>query len=209
VLVPRNNGGGLFDPSIRLMLRVLGFEVIEADDLDQFAVPGGRIVAVPFLGEHGDLNIRSKSAWYVELHGRKFFFGADSSNLETRLYERLGELYRDFDLFAVGMECVGAPYTWLYGALTTRTISKNVKDSRRLNGCDFVRALPMVDAFRPKRVFVYALGREPWYKYFTGIDYHDDSKQLIESGKLVEACRSRGLEAQCMYGKHALELELS
>jgi L-ascorbate metabolism protein UlaG (beta-lactamase superfamily) len=207
VFVPRNNGGGLFDPSIKLMLRALNFEVVEAEDLDEFPVPGGRIVAVPFLGEHGDLNIRSKAAWYIELAGRKFFFGADSSNLESRLYERLSRRFRDLDVFAVGMECVGAPYTWLYGALTTRTVSKNIKDSRRLNGCDFQRALPMIELFNPRRVFVYALGREPWYRYFTGIDYHDDSKQLVESGKLVQACGARGIEAECLYGKRTLELE--
>jgi hypothetical protein len=105
----------------------------------------------------------------------------------------------------VGMECVGAPYTWLYGALTTRTVSKNIKNSRRLNGSDFERAFPMVLAFNPKRVFVYALGREPWYKYFCGLEYDDDSKQIVESGKMLQACRNRGIDAECMYGKKTIE----
>ncbi|MBL8299383.1 MAG: MBL fold metallo-hydrolase [Rhodanobacteraceae bacterium] len=209
IVAPKNNGGGLFDPSIKLMLRALGFDVIEAEDLDQIAIPGGKIVAMPFLGEHGDLNIRSKAAWYIELHGRKFFFGADSSNLEHRLYEKLSNLYADFDILAVGMECVGAPYTWLYGALTTKPVSKAVKNSRRLNGSDFARALPMSLAFKPKRVFVYALGREPWYRYFTGLEYHDDSRQIVESNKMVEACRERGIEAECMYGKKSVQFDLA
>jgi hypothetical protein len=109
--------------------------------------------------------------------------------------------YKDFDVFAVGMECVGAPYTWLYGALTTRTVSKNIKNSRRLNGSDFERAFPMVKTFNPSQVFIYALGREPWYKYITGIDYHDDSKQIIESNKMIAACQEIGVAAECMYGK--------
>jgi L-ascorbate metabolism protein UlaG (beta-lactamase superfamily) len=209
VVVPKNNGGGLFDPSIKLMLKVLDFEVVEAEDLDEFAIPDGRIVAMPFLGEHGDLHIRSKSAWYVELLGRKFFFGADSSNLEGKLYEKLGAIYRDFDVLAIGMECVGAPYTWLYGALTTRTVGKNVKDSRRLNGCDFNGAFPLVRAFNPKRVFIYALGREPWYKYFTGLEYNDDSRQIVESNKMVKACLEAQIEAECMYGKKSIEFAIA
>lgn len=209
VLAPKNNGGGLFDPSIKLMLKALNFDVLEAEDLDEFPVPGGKIVSMPFLGEHGDLHIRSKSAWYLELHGRKFFFGADSSNLEHRLYEKLGSLYTGFDILAVGMECVGAPYTWLYGALTTKTVSKNIKNSRRLNGSDFERAFPLALAFNPKRVFVYALGRERWCRYFTGIEYHDDSKQLLESNKMVQACKDKGIDAECMYGKKSIEFTLN
>jgi L-ascorbate metabolism protein UlaG (beta-lactamase superfamily) len=207
VIAPKNNGGGLFDPSIKLMLKALKFDVLEAEDLEEFAIPGGRIVALPFLGEHGDLHIRSKTAWYIELHGRRFFFGADSANLESRLYEKMSRLYREFDILAVGMECVGAPYTWLYGALTTRSVSKNIKNSRRLNGCDFERALPLVHAFNPKRVFVYALGREPWYRYFTGLAYDDDSKQIVESTKMIKACLEMGIEAECMYGKKSIEFE--
>jgi len=209
VLVPKNNGGGLFDPSLKLMLQNLNFDVMEAEDLEEFRVTGGKIVAIPFLGEHGDLHIRSKTAWYFELHGRKFFFGADSSNLENGLYGKLSTWYKDFDIFAVGMECVGAPYTWLYGALTTRTVTKNIKNSRRLNGSDFERAFPMVLAFNPKRVFVYALGREPWYKYFCGLEYDNDSKQIVESGKMLEACRSKGIDAECMYGKKTIEFAVA
>jgi len=205
VLVPKNNGGGLFDPSLKLMLQNLQFDVMEAEDLEEFQVTGGRIVAMPFLGEHGDLHIRSKTAWYFELHGRKFFFGADSCNLDSGLYGKLSAWYNDFDILAVGMECVGAPYTWLYGALTTRTVAKNIKNSRRLNGSDFEKAFPMVLAFNPKRVFVYALGLEPWYKYFCGLEYDDDSKQIVESGKMVEACRQKGIDAECMYGRRTIE----
>lgn len=207
VLVPKNNGGGLVDPSIKLMLNTLNFKVVEVEDLEEISIASGRIVAIPFLGEHGDLNIRSKSAWYIELHGRKLFFGADSSNLEQKLYEKIAVHYDNFDILAVGMECVGAPYTWLYGALTTKMIPKNIKNSRRLNGSDFESAFPMVQVFNPKRVFIYALGREPWYKYFTGLEYHDDSKQIIESEKMVEACREQGIEAECMYAKKTIELD--
>jgi L-ascorbate metabolism protein UlaG (beta-lactamase superfamily) len=206
VLVPKNNGGTLADPSIRLMVKQLGFTALEVDDLDQIFVKGGKIIAVPFLGEHGDLHIRSKTAWYIELLGRKLFFGADSSNPDNKLYEHLEMFVHDIDILAIGMECIGAPYTWLYGALHTKMVSKTIKNSRRLNGSDCKQALPMVKAFSPKDVFIYALGMEPWYKYFMGIEYDDDSAQIVESNKMLEACKAIGVSAEALYGKKIVYL---
>ncbi len=84
VLVPKNNGGTLADPSLKLILQHLGFRVREMEDLEEVAIDSGRIVSVPFLGEHGDLNIRSKCAWLLDIAGRRMYFGADSSNLDSR-----------------------------------------------------------------------------------------------------------------------------
>jgi L-ascorbate metabolism protein UlaG (beta-lactamase superfamily) len=206
VIVPKNNGGSLADPSLRLLLRQLGFDVMEVDDLEQIDVPGGRIVSIPFLGEHGDLNIRSKTAWFVELQGKRCFFGADSSNPDNNLYKHLGEHFGNLDVLAIGMECVGAPYTWIYGALHTKVVSKAIKNSRRLNGSDCQQAFAMVEAFGAKEVYVYALGLEPWYKYFMGIEYDDNSKQVVESRKFIEACRGIGVSAEALYGKKTVHL---
>lgn len=206
VLVPKNNGGTLADPSLRLLLRQLGFKVMEVDDVEEIPVPSGRIVSIPFLGEHGDLNIRSKSAWFFELHGKKIYAGADSSNLEPRMYKFLQEITGDLDVLAIGMECVGAPYTWLYGALTTEIIPKNIKESRRLNGSDFAKAAMMAESFRPKHMLIYALGMEPWYGYFMGLEYSDDSEQIVQSSKMVEHCKSINLPVERLCGKYALAL---
>lgn len=209
VVVPKNNGGTLADPSIRLLLKQLGFTTIEVDDLDEVSLPKGRLVAVPFLGEHGDLNVRSKTAYYIELLGRKLLFGADSSNPDNRLYERLGQLFNGIDILAIGMECVGAPYTWLYGALHTKMVPKAIKESRRLNGSDFRQAFPMVQAFDAKRVLVYALGLEPWYKYFMGIEYDDESRQIVESNKLIAACKERDIPAEALYGRKSIIFDMN
>lgn len=207
VLVPKNNGGTLADPSLRLLLRQIGFNVREVDDVDEIPVPSGRIVSIPFLGEHGDLNIRSKSAWYFELEGRKIYAGADSSNLEPRMYQFLHDLTGDLDILAIGMECVGAPYTWLYGALTTEVIPKNIKESRRLRGSGFRSAAMMVESFRPKQMLIYALGMEPWYSYFMGLAYTDESEQIIQTSQMVEHCKSIGLPVERLCGKYMIELE--
>ncbi len=207
VLVPKNNGGTLADPSLRLLLRQIGFDVSEVDDVEEIPVQSGRILSIPFLGEHGDLNIRSKSAWLFELEGRKIYAGADSSNLEPRMYRFLHEIVGDLDVLAIGMECVGAPYTWLYGALTTEVIPKNIKESRRLNGSGFQSAAMMIEAFKPKHMLIYALGMEPWYSYFMGLAYTDDSEQIVQTSKMVEHCRSIGLPVERLWGKYVLELE--
>lgn len=207
VLVPKNNGGSLADPSIRLMLKLFGFTVIELDDLDEIVLPEGRIVSIPFFGEHGDLNIRSKTAWLIELKGKKCFFGADSGNPDVNIYRNMKEILSDLDVYAIGMECVGAPYTWLYGALNTKVVPKTIKNSRRLNGSDCKQAIEIVSLINPKRVFLYALGLEPWYKYFMGLEYNDDSKQIIESNRMLDECRGLGIEAETMYGRKTLNLD--
>jgi hypothetical protein len=97
--VPKNNGGTLADPSIKLLLKQLGFSVREVDDLEEIPLPGGRITSIPFFGEHGDLNIRSKTAWLIEIDGKKCFFGADSANPDISLYENLREVLSDIDVF--------------------------------------------------------------------------------------------------------------
>ena len=206
VVVPRNNGGTLADPSLRLLLQQLNFSVIEVDDLDEIAIPGGRIVSLPFLGEHGDLNIRSKAAWYVDVQGKRLFFGADSSNPDQNLYERLGHIYSDLDVLAIGMECVGAPYTWAYGALHTKKVSKAIKNSRRLDGSDCEQALPMVHAFKAKQVYVYALGLERCFKYFNGLEHGDDSRQVLESNKFLDECRKINVPAEILYGRKQIHM---
>lgn len=206
IIVPKNNGGTLADPSLRLLLKQLMFKVIEVDDLDEITIPGGRIVSLPFLGEHGDLNIRSKTAWYVEVYGKKCFFGADSSNPDRHLYERLGTIFTDLDVLAIGMECVGAPYTWAYGALHTKKVSKAIKNSRRLDGSDCEQALPMVKAFNAKQVYIYAIGLEACFKYFNGLEHDDDSRQVVESNKFVEACKDINVPAEILYCKKTITL---
>ena len=206
VIVPPNNGGTLADPSLKLLLSQFGFNTISLDELEEVEFLSGRITSLPFLGEHGDLNIRSKCAWLVELLGYKIFVGADSSNLEPRMYQLLAELYGPIDILAIGMECIGAPYTWLYGALHTKIVSKKIKESRRLNGSNFTQANMMVEVFKPRQVYLYALGQEPWYKYFMGIDYDDDSEQIKQSNQMVSACEDRNIYIKRLYGKETVEL---
>lgn len=201
LVVPKNNGGTLADPSLRLLFKQFNFDVIEVDDLEEIAITDGRIVSIPFLGEHGDLNIRSKTAWYIEAYGKKCFFGADSSNPDHNLYRQLGNMFNDLDILAIGMECVGAPYTWAYGALHTKKVPKAIKDSRRLDGSDCDQAVPMVKLFNAKQVYIYAIGLETCFKYFNGLEHGEDSRQVSESNRFIEECNNINVPAEMMFCK--------
>lgn len=207
VIVPTNNGGSLADPSLKLILQNLNFNVVAVEDMEEIELVGGRIIALPFLGEHGDLNIRSKSAWFVEIAGKSIFVGADSVNLESALYRQIKEYVGNIDVLAIGMECVGAPYTWCYGALTTSTVSKEIKESRRLNGSDFDKVRVMLDIFKPNQMFIYALGIEPWFRYFMGLEYTENSEQLIQTNMMLNYCRDRGVSIELLEGKYSEFIE--
>ncbi|MEM9482201.1 MAG: MBL fold metallo-hydrolase [Cyanobacteria bacterium P01_F01_bin.116] len=207
IIVPKNNSGVLADPSIKLMLKALGFtSVTELEDMETVHFADGVITALPFLGEHADLNIRSKAAWLLNVKGKKILAGADSSNLDEHLFRNIHSIVGDVDVLFIGMECTGGPLKWLYGPLLTLPISHEQNHSRRFNGADFKAASYMAKTFNADQVYIYALGVEPWFGYFMGISYNDDDIQLVESQKLVDECLSRQLLSERLCGKKVITL---
>ena len=200
VIVPKNNGGSLADPSLKFVLQNVGFKnVVEIDELETIEIEGGGITGVPFFGEHGDVNIRSKIAHLINLKGRKVMCAADSNNIEPKLYEHLRRFVEKIDVLFVGMECDGAPLTWLYGPLLTRPVARKIEQSRRFDGSDYEKAIDIVKHLNPQQVYVYAMGQEPWLKYLTSIHYTDESRPIVESNKLVAACKEKGIESERLY----------
>jgi L-ascorbate metabolism protein UlaG (beta-lactamase superfamily) len=201
VIVPKNSGGSLADPSLKLILQHVGFsQVREIDEMETIPVEGGGITGLPFLGEHADLNIRTKIAYLVNLEGNTIVCAADSNNIDPHLYRHLQEFVGAVDVFFVGMECDGAPLSWLYGPLLTKPMPRKLDQSRRFDGSNFEKAIDIVDRLRPGQVYVYAMGQEPWLTYLTSIQYTDESRPIVESNKLVQECRNRGLTAERLYG---------
>ncbi len=206
-VTPRNSGGQLQDPSIRLMLQKLGFNsVIEIDEMESIEVAGGRITGLPFLGEHGDLHIKSKLAFHVELLNKSILCVADSNNLEPAMYRHIHNRLGDIDILFIGMECEGAPMSWLYGPLFTHPVSRKMDRSRRLNGSNCERGMHMVKQFNPKQVCVYAMGAEPWLSFISSIEYSAASEPIIESDKLIDACSNDGIPAERLYGYKIINL---
>jgi L-ascorbate metabolism protein UlaG (beta-lactamase superfamily) len=201
IVVPRSSGGKLIDPSLKLALENIGFKnVAEIDELETIKVGDGAITGIPFLGEHADLDIRTKMAYLVKLKGQTIMCAADSNNIDPKLYAHVRELSGVVDVVFLGMECDGAPLTWLYGPLLTRSLSRKMDQSRRFNGSDCEKALNIIETLGSKRAYVYAMGQEPWLTFLTSIQYTNESRPILESDKLVEECRRRGVEAMRLFG---------
>lgn len=207
LIVPKASGADRVDPSLKLILETIGFpSVYEIDEMERIEVSEGEIVGLPFLGEHADLNIRSKLAYFVRLLGRSIILAADSNNLESSLYRHIHEVLGDVDVFFIGMECDGAPMSWLYGPLLTSPLARKNDQSRRFDGSDHRKGMEIVDIIKPKEVYVYAMGQEPWLTFLTSIKYTDESRPIVESNKLVDECQRRGIIAERLYLKKEIIL---
>ena len=200
VIVPRSCGGLLADPSLKLVLQHIGFDnVVEIEELESIAIKEGTITGIPFFGEHADLFVRAKTAYLIKLKGKTILCAADSNNIEPRLYEHIHDSIGSLDVAFIGMECDGAPLSWLYGPLLSKPLPRKMDQSRRLDGSDYAKAIDMVDRLKPRQVYVYAMGQEPWLTYLTSIHYTDESRPIIESNKLVNDCLNRGLLSERLF----------
>jgi L-ascorbate metabolism protein UlaG (beta-lactamase superfamily) len=207
VVVPRNGASGLQDPSLKLCLRACGFSrIAELAELESIDLPDGEITGLPFLGEHADLDIRTKLAYCVRLGRRKIVLAADSSNLEPALYQRLHSEIGDIDVLFLGMECTGAPLTWLYGPLLSRKLDRAMDESRRLSGSNYEQAIRIVEDLGCREVYVYAMGQEPWLNYVMSVKYTEQSRPIVDSNRLIAECASRGVCAERLFGEKEILL---
>lgn len=203
VVVPRCAAGSLQDPSLKLMLESIGFQrVVELDEFESLDVPSGAITGIPFFGEHADLDIRAKLGYRVQLRDRSLLFMADSGAVEPMLYEWTAAAIGSVDALFIGLECDGAPLTWLYGPLFSQPVPRAVDQSRRLSSTDCAGAMRMIEALRPARVFIYAMGLEPWLGHISSISYTPESRPIVESDSLLKACEASGRRAQRLFMIH-------
>lgn len=207
IVVPRGASGRLQDPSLKLMFQNCGFgNIIELGELDSIQNGNLRFTALPFFGEHADLDIQSKMVWHVSIDGHTLLFAADSCNIEPYAYENIHNVVGDVDALFLGMECEGAPLSWLYGPLLTQKIERQMDESRRLSGSDCEQGMKIVTCFNCREAYVYAMGQEPWLNYISSIKYTAESKPIVESNKLVKECQERGIVAERLFGEKEILL---
>ena len=207
VVVPRSFGMFYGDLSLKLLLRKIGFRnVVELDSLESLELPGGEIVAVPFLGEHADLP-HGKTGYVIRAGNQQILLGADSDCLDRRMYEHLRRILGPVQTVFLGMECVGAPLSWSCGPLLP-AIPEFAKDqSRRCHGCDSRRALELLEAVGATRIYIYAMGLEPWMEHLLGLAYTEDAQQIKEAKRLVSSALEKGFEdAAIVFGKSEILL---
>lgn len=202
IVVP-TSGSSLADPSLRLMLESIGYKtVISLESFQNISKGDLTLTALPFVGEHGDLDVRSKAAWLVKSANDTLLFAADSNNLEPKLYDLIKEAYGAIATIFIGMECLGAPFSWSYGPYLPLAVDRKKDQSRRLNGSDFESGLKVINSLGCENVYVYAMGAEPWMQFVTSIDPSEESIPAVNAKQLVAHCLSIGIKAERLFGSH-------
>lgn len=202
LVVPRSFGMSYGDLSLKLLAKRVGFKnVIELDALESIPLPDGGIFAVPFLGEHADLP-HGKSAYVVRTGSQQMLFAADSDCLDKQMYKHIRRILGPIETVFIGLECVGAPLSWSCGTFLPRKPEHGIEQSRRYKGCDSERALSLLEAVGAKRLFIYAMGLEPWLEYLLGLALTEDSAQIQEAKTLLRYAQEKGFEeAKLLSGK--------
>lgn len=199
VIVPESTNGTVLDPSLPLILERLGFVVTGLREFQERRLGSMTVTSLPFVGEHGDLRIQSKSCFHVRADARSLVFAADATNINPKMYDRVSRLIGDIDILFIGMECVGAPVSWLYGPLFRNPLPRLLDQNRRLRGSDFEQARRIVDAMGAREVYVYAMGQEPWLGAVMCIEYDEEHPAMVESGKLVDHLRANGIRGKRLF----------
>jgi len=208
IIVPRTNTGALQDPNLKMVFNRTGFRnVYEIDNMEEIRFENIVVTGIPFTGEHSDLNIQAKSCYHIAINDFTFLFVADSRIVEARLYDHVHRAIGDVDVVFLGMECDGAPLTWLYGPLLTEELARDKDQSRRLSGSNFEKGIHLVNIFHPKEVYVYAMGQEPWLEFISTVRYTEESNPIVQSNRLVSECEARGVVAERLFGEKEILYE--
>jgi L-ascorbate metabolism protein UlaG (beta-lactamase superfamily) len=191
----------LEDPSLANALRRCGFaNVIAMDEFERIDVGDIAIESFPFLGEHGDLRVSSKLTYKLSAHDKALFLAADSDCGEIGVYEAIAKLIGPIDVLFIGMECEGAPVSWLYGPLFHKPIARVHDQRRRLSGANAEQGRALVDVLKPASVYIYAMGEEPWVGHISAKRYASASLPMTEAEKLISYCCDNGLESERLVG---------
>ncbi|CAA7196345.1 MBL fold metallo-hydrolase [Chryseobacterium potabilaquae] len=202
IIVPKSNRNSYLDPNLKLMFNHIGFNnVYELDELEEINKNDCKIIGLPFMGEHSDLDIASKLCHFVQIGNFKLLFVADSRIIDSSVYEQLQKTVGNVDVIFLGMECDGAPSSWLYGPLMFKKLEREYDQQRRLSGSDCDKGMSLINIFNPKEVYVYAMGMEPWCEFISSIKYTDASNPIVESNRLIEICGQKGMIAERLYGE--------
>jgi L-ascorbate metabolism protein UlaG (beta-lactamase superfamily) len=202
IVVPRTTTGELQDPNLKLMFNHAGFHnIIEVSPMEKINLDNCVITGIPFTGEHCDLNIQAKTCYHISIDRFTFLFVADSRVVEPKLYEHIHKVIGNVDVVFLGMECHGAPLSWLYGPLLTEELAREKDQSRRLSGSDFDKGRHLINIFNPREAYVYAMGAEPWLEFISTIRYTPESHPIVQSNLLIEECGKRGIISERLFGE--------
>lgn len=201
LVVPRSGHGALQDPSLKLAGKHLGFDnIVELDDYESIKAGDATITAMPFFGEHCDLDVRAKATFRIELCERTFLFMADSNNLSPDAHNIAREILGPADVLFISQESTGAPMHWAYGPLFPKKLDTSISHSRRSYGPDSQAAIGQIETFGCNQIFLYAMGIERWLNYLMALqdDHNENTKREVD--KVLDYCRGRNIPAEVLNG---------
>jgi hypothetical protein len=211
LVVPRTSGL-LWDYSLRAVSHRLGFKhVVELDNFDSLTPgPDMEITAIPFVGEHGEL-FAGKCCWLVRVGSEQMLFAADSKMLDPHLYGNIRDITGNIQTVFIGTCCSGQPvdgyypalFAWLDPERPVPALAEKLL-TRETDGCDGLEAWSIVKSLGAERVYIYAIGLEPWLVNFIG-----PPKEIFitEGNKLIKAAYESGFsDARILSGVCDLSL---
>jgi hypothetical protein len=151
--------------------------------------------------------VSTKLVYIVRLGREQLMFAADSCVSDERIYDYVQDATGDVGTLFIGMECEGAPLSWLYGPLLLRPIAREADRQRRLAGSDCSQVKSQIERFRVHDVYVYAMGQEPWLNHIMSVRYTDQSKPFVESDRVLRYCESQGIVAERLFGEKEILID--
>jgi L-ascorbate metabolism protein UlaG (beta-lactamase superfamily) len=207
LVLPKSMGMLVGDVSLRLMARALGFkDVVDLEPFESLPLPDGELVAIPFLGEHGDI-AHSKSAYVVRAGRQTVLFAADSACLDEGTYAQVREVLGPIGTVFMNTETEGSPLTFTLEGLFPKKRDRKLERDRRCRGSNVAEGLRLLELVGASRCYNYAMGLEPWLHHIIGPAAADDSARMRASDELLTSARARGLIAERLRGPTDFVLE--
>jgi L-ascorbate metabolism protein UlaG (beta-lactamase superfamily) len=207
VAVPRSRGALIGDVSLKRILGELGYaDVIELDSGDRLAVGSGELVALPFLGEHGDLLHGSKAIYWIRFGSTTLLAAADSACLDERTYARARDIVGSIQNVFMNTEVDGAPISWPFDALFPKKRDRKLESTRKCRGSNVAEGLRMLETVGASGLYVYAMGLEPWVQRITGPASSEESPRMAACRELITRAEERGVRACRLAGAQDLVL---
>lgn len=196
IIVPRSGMGSILDPSLEHALRAAGFgNVTGVEPMDRIAVGDDlEILALPFFGEHGDMEICSKTCYGITAAHSTFVLGADAATPDPRVFDLVKGELGDVEAVFLAMEPHGAPLRWGYAHLFARPVSREMDRSRRQRAANADEIIAMLERMKPKRFYNYAMGLEPWMFPILGVSEGHAAERVPAQDTVADYCSSHGIE---------------
>jgi hypothetical protein len=175
ILLPKGSKGSLVDPSLKLMLNNIGFKnVIEIQTFEEILFEDGKIVPLPFMGEHSDIDIQAKLCYNIVINNISNLIFIDCDILDKETYKKVKKIIGPADNLFISLESFGAPLSWQYGALMSN-LPRKYDEVRRGNGSDQNDAMFLFELFEIKKIYLYGMALEPWIAPILAINSEHNS----------------------------------